>query len=93
MSVLSKAANPVRYCEFPIDSVHSEASLDKESLMTVKIDADLCTACGLCTDDVPDVFTMGDEVAEVTQADVPADMEGAVQDAVDSCPSEAIIVE
>lgn len=61
--------------------------------MTVSIDPDLCTACGLCTDDVPDVFTMGDEVAEVVKADVPADLEAAVQDAADSCPAEAIIVD
>ena len=61
--------------------------------MKVKIDADLCTACGLCTDDVPDVFTMGDDVAEVVSEDVPAGSEDAVNDAVDSCPSEAIIVE
>jgi len=61
--------------------------------MKVRIDADLCTACGLCTDDVPEVFTMGDDVAEVVAADVPADKEDAVKDAADSCPSEAIIVE
>lgn len=61
--------------------------------MKVRIEADLCTACGLCTDDVPEVFTMGDDVAEVTAADVPADKEDAVKDAADSCPSEAIIVE
>ena len=61
--------------------------------MKVRIEADLCTACGLCTDDAPEVFTMGDDVAEVTQADVPADQEDAVKDAVDSCPSEAIILE
>jgi ferredoxin len=61
--------------------------------MKVRIEADLCTACGLCTDDVPDVFTMGDDVAEAIAGDVPADQESAVQEAVDSCPSEAIIVE
>ena len=61
--------------------------------MNVRIEADLCTACGLCTDDVPDVFKMGDDVAEVIQADVTGDLEDAVKDAVDSCPSEAIIVE
>ncbi len=61
--------------------------------MKVRIDADLCTACGLCTDDVPEVFTMGDDVAEVIAADVPAEQEDAVKDAVDSCPSEAIILE
>lgn len=61
--------------------------------MKVKIDADLCTACGLCTDDVPDVFKMGDDVAEVIQSDVPANLEDAVKDAADGCPAEAIIVE
>ena len=61
--------------------------------MKVRIDADLCTACGLCTDDVPEVFTMGDDVAEVKQAEVPANLEDSVRDAADSCPSEAIIVE
>lgn len=61
--------------------------------MNVRIDADLCTACGLCTDDVPDVFKMGDDVAEVIVDEVPADLEGAVKDAADSCPSEAIIVD
>ena len=61
--------------------------------MNVRIEADLCTACGLCTDDVPDVFTMGDDVAEVIQADVTGELEDAVKDAADSCPSEAIILE
>ena len=61
--------------------------------MNVKIDADMCTACGLCTDDVPEVFSMGDDVAEVLKADVPGDLEDSVQDAADSCPSEAIIID
>ncbi len=61
--------------------------------MKVRIDSELCTACGLCTDDVPDVFVMGDEVAEVTNPDVSAELEDAVKDAADSCPAEAIIVE
>jgi len=43
--------------------------------MKVKIDADLCTGCGLCTDSVPDVFKMGDDVAQVLKADVPANLE------------------
>ncbi len=61
--------------------------------MKVKIDADLCTACGLCVDSVPDVFTMGDDVAEVAVSDVPANLEKDVQDAVEDCPVEAILVE
>ncbi len=61
--------------------------------MKVRIDADSCTLCGLCADSVPDVFTEGDEVAEVTNADVPADLEQAVRDAADDCPVESIIIE
>ncbi len=61
--------------------------------MKVKIDAELCTACGLCEDSVPDVFQMGDDVAEVKSADVPAALESAVQEAADDCPVEAIILE
>ena len=61
--------------------------------MKVKIDDDLCTACGLCVDSVPDIFKMGDDVAEVITADVSADLEEDVQNAVDDCPVEAILVE
>jgi ferredoxin len=64
----------------------------KEHVMKVSIDADLCTGCGACADDVPDVFVMGEEVAEVTQPDVPADLEDAVKDAAEGCPVEAILV-
>ncbi len=61
--------------------------------MKVKIDADLCTACGLCVDSVPDVFKMGDDVAEVIVSEVPDNLEPDVQDAADDCPVEAILVE
>ncbi len=60
--------------------------------MKVRIDAELCTACELCVDTCPDIFEMGEDVAVVIQADVPADLEDCVQEAADSCPSEAIII-
>ena len=43
--------------------------------MKVSVDPDLCTACGLCEDTCPEVFKMGDEVAEVLVNPVPADQE------------------
>ncbi len=61
--------------------------------MKVKIDNDLCTACGLCVDSVPDIFKMGDDVAEVITADVPDNLEEDVQNAVDDCPVESILIE
>jgi ferredoxin len=66
---------------------------NKEYRMKVRIDADLCTGCALCTDSLPEIFTMGDDVAEVAKADVPGDQESAVQEAADDCPAEAIIID
>lgn len=54
---------------------------------------DTCTACGLCVDTCPEVFEMGDEMAEVITAEVPVEHEEAVQQAADECPVEAIAVE
>jgi ferredoxin len=61
--------------------------------MKVKIDADLCTGCGLCTDSVPEVFDMGDDVATVKTNPVPAAKEALVKEAAADCPAEAIVVE
>ena len=60
--------------------------------MIVRIE-DTCTACGLCVDTCPDVFRMGDDIAEVIVSEVPAELEDSVQQAADECPAEAIIVE
>jgi len=61
--------------------------------MKAKVDPDLCTACGLCVDTCPEVFKMGDEVAEVIADPVPADQEDCVKEAAESCPVEAISYE
>lgn len=58
--------------------------------MIAKVDPDLCTACGLCADTCPDVFEMGDDVAEVVANPVPPDQEDCVIEAEESCPVEAI---
>ena len=60
--------------------------------MKVKIE-DTCTACGLCVDTCPEVFEMGDDLAQVIVDDVPAEHEDAVREAAEECPVEAIIVE
>ena len=60
--------------------------------MKVRID-DSCTACGLCVETCPEVFRMGDNVAEVITPEVPPQFEDAVQQATDECPVESIVVE
>ena len=60
--------------------------------MKVRIE-DSCTACGLCVDTCPEVFEMGDEIAEVIVDNVPPELEETAQQAVDECPVEAIVAE
>ena len=60
--------------------------------MKVRIE-DTCTACGLCCDTCPEVFEMGDDMAQVKSEDVPAEYEDTVQQAADECPVEAIVAE
>jgi ferredoxin len=60
--------------------------------MKVRIE-DTCTACGLCVENCPDVFEMGDDAAQVKMNEVPEGLEDAVRQAADECPVEAIIVE
>jgi len=61
--------------------------------MKAIVDADTCTGCELCVDTCPDVFVMQGDVAGVKADPVPADAEGACQEAADSCPVEAIKIE
>lgn len=63
--------------------------------MTVTVDEDLCTACGLCVDTCPEVFDLGDDddVAQVKVDVVPEEFEELCEQAADECPSESIIIE
>jgi ferredoxin len=60
--------------------------------MKVKVDADTCTACGLCAESCPAVFKMN-SVAEVIADPVPAQDEACAREAAENCPVEAIAVE
>jgi|OM-RGC.v1.034278817 ferredoxin len=61
------------------------------NLMRVYVDQDECIACGVCIDMCPDVFDWNDEgKSHVIVDEVPADLEDCVQDAMSSCPTEAI---
>lgn len=54
---------------------------------------DTCTACGLCVDTCPEVFRMGDEIAEVIGNPVPPEAEDSATQAAEECPVSAIIIE
>lgn len=60
--------------------------------MKASID-DSCISCGLCVEICPEVFQMGDEIAEVIADPVPPDKEDSAREAASSCPVDAITIE
>ena len=54
---------------------------------------DTCTACGLCVDICPEVFELGDTMAEVKGDTVPPEAEDSCREAADSCPVSAIQIQ
>ena len=63
--------------------------------MEVRIDEELCTGCGLCEETCPDIFKMDEDkdIAVLIKTDYDEYDEECIQEAVESCPSEAIITE
>jgi ferredoxin len=57
------------------------------------VDEDVCTGCGACAETCPEVFEMGDDVAEVIADEVPVEAEDSCEEAAASCPVEAISIE
>lgn len=61
--------------------------------MKVRIDEDLCIACGACETLCPGVFHLGDlKVAEVVAEDF-GGCEDCVLEAAEACPQAAILVD
>ncbi len=64
--------------------------------MKVRIDADVCTGCGLCEDICPEVFELKDEglvgVAAVIVDTMPEEFESVCREAMNICPDEAIVI-
>jgi ferredoxin len=61
--------------------------------MKVRVDAELCTGCGPCADVCPEAFEMKDDKSVVLMKEIPAELQDAVREAADACPTGAIIIE
>jgi ferredoxin len=59
----------------------------------VRIDEELCSACGVCEETCPEVFEQEDEIAKVKVDVVPPEAEESCREAAEECPTEAIIIE
>lgn len=61
--------------------------------MKAIVDQDECIGCRVCIEMCPEVFKWDDDKAIAYTNPVPEDVQGACQEAVDACPSEAITIE
>ena len=60
--------------------------------MRVRVE-DNCTLCGMCVDICPEVFSLVDMQAEVTEGNILPESEELVQEAAEECPVEAIVID
>ncbi|GBE67605.1 ferredoxin [Mycobacterium sp. MFM001] len=59
--------------------------------MKARVDEERCRGHGICTTICPSVFEINDDgYSVVTVAEIPAEFEDAVRDAVKDCPEQAI---
>lgn len=60
--------------------------------MHVTIDKRQCIGCGLCEQQLPEVFIMQNQKALVKESPVKEELRFAVSHTADDCPAEAILV-
>ncbi|MCI6655411.1 MAG: ferredoxin [Christensenellales bacterium] len=58
--------------------------------MNAIVSQDVCIGCGLCTSTVEEVFRMNDDGKAEVYNTVSEETKDAVQEAIDSCPVNAI---
>ena len=62
--------------------------------MKPKIDPDLCIGDGICEEICPEVFELRDDgLAYVINVEPDEALDAAIQESIESCPTEAIIDE
>lgn len=60
--------------------------------MKVQVDKDICIGCGACHAICSDVFNINEDgLSEVVVETVPEEQKPFVIDAIESCPTEAIL--
>lgn len=61
--------------------------------MNTHVEKDECISCGVCPSLCPEVFEFDDDGLAVAKVEeVPEDLEDLVQEAAESCPTSAIVV-
>ena len=62
------------------------------SIMKIKLDKDLCIGCGLCEENLPEIFSTGDYTAELKNEEAGEELRTRLEETVEDCPAEAISI-
>ena len=52
-----------------------------------------CIACGRCAEICPEIFEMGDDIAQVKEDEILDELQNTAQEAANECPTSAILIE
>ena len=60
--------------------------------MKVELNRELCVGCGLCEENVPEVFKIGEFTAELRKTEIEEGLQAKVLETIEDCPTDAITI-
>jgi ferredoxin len=77
-----------------LSTIREQQHEEPSELMKICIDYNKCAGMGMCESIADDVFEVGDDaVVHLLKDNVPEDRREEMDEAVDSCPTEAISIQ
>lgn len=60
--------------------------------MNIELDKNLCIGCGLCEENLPEIFKIGKYTAEIIKSEISEDYRKQIEEIIEDCPAEAIAI-
>jgi ferredoxin len=60
--------------------------------MTIELDKTLCVGCGLCEENVPEIFKTGEYTAELKTSEAEESLSKRLKETAEDCPVDAITI-
>lgn len=60
--------------------------------MKIELDTNLCVGCGLCEENVPEIFKTGEYTAELKQSEADDSLSQRLKETAEDCPVDAITI-
>lgn len=60
--------------------------------MKIELNKDLCIGCGLCEENLPEIFKTGNYTAELKKTEADEEYRKRLEETIEDCPAEAITI-